>query len=146
MNNTELQPAAHELKAAFNAASPFIQKHTALVCPSCKMVCCLNKHGNHDKNDLVFLSALGMAHLCSPPFINEDVDRKDTDPCRFLSETGCSLERWMRPYRCTWFFCDPLLESMKEDSGSAYREFINSLKILTLIRQKLIGEWERSPL
>ena len=125
---------ADELKDAFIAVSPFIQKHTSVVCPHCEKVCCINKHGDPDENDLVFLSKLG---IDLQGYVS---DRKDTDPCRFLAEKGCSLERWMRPFRCTWFFCEPLLKSISEDNARAYREFVGSLRRLVLIRQKLIED------
>jgi hypothetical protein len=131
MQDKNKREIAHELKKLFNAVSPFMEKHTALICPLCEKVCCINKHGRHTKEDIYFFAALGMK---AP---SNDRGRKDTDPCGFLAADGCSLERWERPFRCTWFFCDPLLESMK-DNGKAFREFVNSLNMLILIRQKLI--------
>jgi len=131
MHETDKTEIANELKKIFNAVSPFIEKHTASICPLCERVCCTNKHGSHTKDDIYFLKALGI----KVPSI--DRDKKETDPCVHLAEDGCSLRRWERPFRCTWFFCDPLLQSMK-DNGKAYREFVNSLNMLILVRQKLI--------
>jgi hypothetical protein len=133
MRNNIRSETARALKEALDALNPFIQHHTTLVCPLCEEVCCINKHGDHDDGDMMFISALESEMPVSKP------GRNDTDPCRFLHENGCCLERWMRPFRCTWFFCDPLLESMK-DSGKAYREFVDSFNRLILIRQKLIEE------
>jgi len=131
MQDKNKKEIANELKKIFNAVSPFIEKHTALICPLCERVCCINKHGSHTKDDIYFFTALGI----KAPFINRN--KKETDPCGYLAENGCSLRRWERPFRCTWFFCDPLLESMKVN-GRAYREFVNSLNTLILVRQKLI--------
>jgi len=131
MHETNKTEIARELKGILDAVSPFIEKHTALICPLCEKVCCINKHGDHTKDDIYFLEALGIRVPSVEP------ERKDTDPCRFLAANGCSLDRWERPFRCTWFFCDPLLQSMK-DNGKAYREFVNSLNMLILVRQKLI--------
>jgi len=131
MHETDKTEIAHKLEGILNDISPFIEKHTALVCPLCESVCCINKHGRHTKEDICFFTALGI----NVPSI--DRDRKDTDPCGYLDANGCSLHRWERPFRCTWFFCDPLLQSMK-DNGKAYREFVNSLNMLILVRQKLI--------
>ncbi|MBI4848874.1 MAG: hypothetical protein HY808_09920 [Nitrospirae bacterium] len=133
MNNNNEPQIAHELREAFEAVDPFIQKHTALVCPSCKKVCCIAKHGRHDEKDITFLSALKFETPCLK------FDSNDTDPCGFLNAEGCSIERWMRPFRCTWFFCDPLLESMKGDKGRAYRRFIESFQRLVLLRQELLN-------
>jgi len=131
MQDKNKREIANELKKIYNAVSPFIEKHTALICPLCERVCCINKHGLHTKDDIYFFTALGI----KAPSINRD--KKDTDPCGYLAANGCSLHRWERPFRCTWFFCDPLLQSMKEN-GKAYREFINALNMLILVRQKLM--------
>ena len=45
MNMKEEQLLARELKAAFEAVSPFIQWHTAKACPSCERLCCIDRHG-----------------------------------------------------------------------------------------------------
>lgn len=123
---------ADELKNAFYIVSPFIEKHTSIVCPTCKNVCCINKHGDYDDNDLIFMEALGIK---VPPY---STDRKDTDPCRFLKEQGCSLERWERPYRCTFFFCDPLLKSLESDDAKLFRTFMEFFQYLVSVRQKLL--------
>jgi len=124
---------ARELKEAFNAVSPFIEKHTAIVCPECEKVCCADKHGRHDSNDLLFLHSLGADVPESHHERNED------NSCRFIGETGCCLERWMRPYRCTFFFCDPLLKSLESDNAKLYRAFLDYFQYLVSLRQELIG-------
>jgi hypothetical protein len=134
INHNNKAEIAQELKEIFDAVNPFIQQHTSLVCPSCEKVCCINRHGNHDDNDKIFISALGREISAG------NSEGNDTDPCRFLNPEGCSMDRWMRPFRCTWFFCDPLLESMEKDKGRAYREFVDTFKRLVDIRQKLIEE------
>jgi hypothetical protein len=123
--------AARELRCLFDSLTPFIQGHTERVCPVCERVCCIDRHGRYDREDKIFISVLGIQ---IPAFIH---DRKDTDPCRYLTSGGCSIERWQRPFRCTWYFCDALLESMKDDRGKPYRSFVHSLQKLVLIRQQL---------
>jgi len=124
---------ARELKEAFNTVSPFIEKHTAIVCPECTQVCCADKHGRYDSNDLLFLEALD-ADI--PEFSHE---RNEDDACRFIGETGCCLERWMRPYRCTFFFCDTLLKGLETDNAKLYRAFLDYFQHLVSLRQELIG-------
>ncbi len=123
---------ALELKEAFAAVSPFIEKHTALVCPDCEHLCCKDKHGRYDGNDLVFLKAIGAELLPAQH------DRKESGPCRFMSERGCSIERWKRPFRCTHFFCDPLLKSLENDNAKLYRAFVEYFQYLISVRQKLL--------
>lgn len=134
-NNTEsstLSELADELRQAFNAVSPFIEKHTAMVCPECNKVCCIDKHGRYDKNDLEFLRALGVRKHHDLP------EREESAPCRFLNEKGCSRERWERPFRCTQFFCDALLKSLENDNAKLYRAFVEYLQHLISVRQRLL--------
>ncbi len=127
-----MRELADELKDAFDAVSPFIEKHTSIVCPECNQVCCIDKHGRCDMNDLVFLSALDAKIPDNLP------DREESEPCRFLTDTGCSLERWRRPFRCTFFFCNPLLKSLENDNAKLYRAFVQYFQHMVLIRQKLL--------
>lgn len=123
---------AEELKEAFDTVSPFIEKHTAIVCPDCENVCCIDKHGRYDKNDLMFIEALNTDTTNSLP------EREETEPCRFLAESGCTRERWMRPFRCTHFFCDPLLKSLESDNAKLYRTFMYFLQHLMAARNKFL--------
>lgn len=123
---------AEDLKQAFALVSPFIEKHTSIVCPECEKVCCMDKHGRYDENDLLFLGALGV--MITP----DTHDLKETDPCRFMKDTGCSHERWMRPYRCTFFFCGPLLKSLEDDNAKLYRAFMGYFQHMVSIRQELL--------
>ena len=129
---TDKKQLAEELRDAFDIVSPFIEKHTAIVCPDCESVCCKDKHGRYDENDLVFLRALGVD---IPPDISE---KEETDGCRYMTEKGCSLDRWMRPYRCTFFFCDALLKSLEDDNPKLYRAFMEYFKHMVSIRKKLL--------
>jgi hypothetical protein len=124
---------SRQLKEAFDTVSPFIEKHTAVVCPDCKEVCCADQHGRHDDDDLLFLEALGEE---VPEF---PVEKKEDGACRFMAETGCSLERWMRPYRCTLFFCDSLMKSLACDNAKLYRAFLDYFEHLVLLRKEMFG-------
>lgn len=123
---------ARDLENAFGLVSPFIEKHTALVCPECENVCCMDRHGRYDENDLFFLRALGVDIPSDRP------DLAEIDPCRSMTATGCALERWMRPYRCTFFFCDALLKSLENDNAKLYRAFLQYFQHLVDMRQKLL--------
>jgi len=124
---------ASQLKEAFKTISPFIEKHTAIVCPECETVCCADKHGRYDSNDLLFHEALGADIMEFPP------GREEHDACRFIGDTGCCLERWMRPYRCTFFFCNTLLKSLETDNAKLYGAFIDYFQYLVSLRKELIG-------
>ena len=133
MNKPEsIDDLANEIKEAFNTVSPFIEKHTAIVCPDCNNLCCKDKHGRHDEDDIKFLKAI------NEPIPPEQTDRNESGPCRYISEKGFSIERYLRPFRCTHFFCDPLLKSLENDNAKLYRAFITYLKHLICSRQKLL--------
>lgn len=126
---------ARKVSDFINQADSFIQRYTEDVCPSCKKVCCINKHAYHEHEDIVYLYALGerLPHY--------EKNRDDSEPCQFLEATGCSVRRVLRPYRCTWYFCTPLLERMQEASAQDYRRFIVSLQQLTQKREEMLNEF-----
>ena len=123
---------ARELRDAFALVSPFIEKHTAVVCPECKHLCCKDKHGRYDGDDLAFLNAVG-ADI--PP---DHPGREESGPCRHMTDKGCALDRWMRPFRCTHFFCDPLLNSLENDNAKLYRAFVEYFQYLVNLRQRFL--------
>jgi hypothetical protein len=124
---------AEKLKCLIEKISPLIEQITGTVCPCCADVCCISKHGYHNYEDLVYLSALGL----KPP--ESEFGRKDTDPCRFLTEKGCSMERSVRPSGCNWYFCDPLLEEMEKRPD--YREFDDFLQDAATLWTEMIEEF-----
>lgn len=97
---------ARELREAYEAVSLLIEGFTSRICPECRNVCCIDRHGTHEEADILFLEALGGGVPEEPP------RESDTEPCRHLGLRGCAIPRWRRPYRCTWYFCPPLLEAM----------------------------------
>lgn len=139
MNRTaqknDLREIAYEMREMFDLLSPFLEKHTSSICPACENVCCADKHGRYDGDDLLFLDALGIE------VPSEETGRKyDDQSCRYMTERGCFLPRWMRPYRCTFFFCDRLLKSIQEGDTKLYRAFIGYFQYLIHLRQRLATE------
>lgn len=122
---------ATDMKRAYDEVSPFIELHTARVCPNCLKVCCIDRHGTHEPEDLAFIEALGQGPPPEPPL------KDDTLPCRQLGPAGCGLERWRRPFRCTWYFCAALLEEMPEESPREYRRFMDKLGVLQRLRNQI---------
>jgi len=133
LQHADITELAQQLKETFDTLSPFIEKHTAVVCPACKKVCCADKHGRYDSDDIAYLKALDIEIPLQP------ADREETAACRYITETGCSLQRWMRPYRCTLFFCDALLKSLEHDNPGLYRAFNDYFQFMISLRQQLTG-------
>ncbi len=125
---------ALKLKALYDEISPLIEEFTRQVCPQCQSVCCKHRHGHFEPQDEVFIEALGAE---VPRASN---DRDDDDWCEFLSETGCQKPRWQRPFRCTWYFCEALLEYMPEADPKRLRKLQAMLQEIQRLRQVLLKE------
>ncbi len=120
------------LKAAFAKLDPLIQSYTAKVCPYCGTVCCANKFGFPEFADVVGFLAMGLE------IPNYDLDVDEEAICQFIGEKGCVLPRIQRPYRCTWYFCDPLLVQLEIGPARHYRDFIADLQRLSMARGELL--------
>lgn len=122
--------AALRMRGAFERLAPFIERHTGSVCPECARVCCANKHGTPEAEDTLFFGALGTKAQAAegPP----------EALCSLLGPAGCGLPRWQRPFRCTWYFCEPLLGAMMRDRGPLYRGFVEDLGLLVRLRREFL--------
>ncbi len=126
---------ADKIRQLIHKINYFIQQNTSEVCPYCEKVCCINYHAYHDFEDIIYLYAIGL----NIPQYTEGI--KDTDPCQFLSENGCKIERAERPFRCNWYFCEPLLRHMEEGPAKPYREFINIFHEIIEIRREMLNDF-----
>lgn len=126
---------AQRVKEGIERISPFIQQSTEAVCPNCEDVCCLSKHGHYNYEDLIYIYALGL----KPP--EHDFTRKDSDPCQFLSEKGCILERSVRPSGCNWYFCGSLFDHIEK--RPEYQEFDDDLRDVADLWMELTGEFAK---
>jgi len=100
--------AAGMLQQLMIESSPLIEEYTRELCPGCTDVCCKQKHGIHRERDVIYLGALGIDIPLRDPI------RPPEGPCEAIGERGCTHPRWLRPFKCTWYFCDPLLEAMND--------------------------------
>jgi hypothetical protein len=126
---------AQKIKKGIEKINPFVQQGTDAVCPGCTNVCCVNKHGYYNYEDLVYICALG---LKIPDY---DFEKKDSTPCQFLSERGCVMDRSVRPSGCNWYFCESLFEFM--ESKPDYGKFDNELRDVAELWLELMDEFER---
>jgi hypothetical protein len=121
--------AARKLKELLIRSSPIIEELTAAVCSGCADVCCKQKHGTYRERDVVYLNALGVARPLS------DHAGPPEAPCGFLETGGCVLPRWLRPFKCTWYFCGPLLTAMH---GGPSRK----MRRLSAVMQEMISLYD----
>ncbi len=131
----KVKELALQIKDRIEKISPFIQQTTRTVCPDCKDVCCISKHGYYNHEDLIYIHALDL----KPP--DYEFGRKDSEPCQFLSESGCSLDRPFRPSGCNWYFCEPLLDHMEKMPD--YQEFDNSLRDIAELWMEMMKEFSK---
>ena len=131
-----MKELALQMKETFDVLSPFIEKHTMIVCPECRKVCCADKHGRYDSDDIAYLEALDI------DIPEQSAEREETASCRYMTERGCSLSRWMRPYRCTLFFCDALLKSLERDNPALFSAFNDYFQLMISLRHQFAGNDE----
>ncbi|HAR45795.1 MAG: hypothetical protein A2X56_10020 [Nitrospirae bacterium GWC2_57_13] len=113
---------AEKLKRLLIEHSHLIEEYTAVACPDCTDVCCRQKHCLFREKDIVYLTALGK----EVPVRNETLP--PDGPCQFMGRAGCSLPRWRRPFRCTWYFCEPLLSALHDAPARRSRELSKALQ------------------
>ncbi len=119
---------ARKIKRLLIELSPLIEQLTAKVCPGCDDVCCKQKRCLPDPVDVRYITALGL-HL---PAV--DGNRPPDGPCQFMGPFGCTLPRWHRPWRCTWYFCDPLLAEMNTGPQKTARKISDLIQQIVDIR------------
>ncbi|MEK6743189.1 MAG: hypothetical protein AABZ15_06255 [Nitrospirota bacterium] len=125
--------AAGMLQQLMIESSPLIEEYTRELCPVCTDVCCRQKHGIYRERDILYLNALGTAIPARDPA------RPLDGPCEAIGERGCAHPRWLRPFKCTWYFCDPLLEAMNDGPQKKARALSRAMKDMIECYDKLKG-------
>jgi hypothetical protein len=123
---------AEKLKRLLIASSPLIEEYTNQTCPGCTDVCCMQKHGLFREKDILYLHAIGVE--VPPP----DGVRPLEGPCQFMGPRGCVQPRWLRPFKCTWYFCEPLLAALHEGPQKKARR-------LSAVLQEMIDLYRELP-
>ena len=123
---------AEKMKRLLIESSPMIEDYTREVCPVCAEVCCRQKHGTFRESDMVYLHALGVE---LPP---RDQGRPLEGPCEWMGSRGCDRPRWLRPFKCTWFFCGPLLKAMYDGPSRKSRQLCAMLQEMADLYRELV--------
>jgi hypothetical protein len=122
---------ALRLKALLVELAPLIEEYTAQCCPDCRDVCCRQKRAVPDPVDIRYFS------LLDQPLPLLDRGRDPEGPCQFMGEKGCTAGRWLRPWRCTWYFCLPLLDAMGKGPQKKVRHISGLIQQIVDIRTTL---------
>ena len=113
---------AKKLKRLLIDSSPLIEEYTSAICPLCTEVCCKQKHGLYQDGDRSYLGALAVIMPA------RDTARPADGPCEMMGPSGCTQPRWMRPFRCTWYFCEPLLIALNDSPQKKARRLSTALR------------------
>ena len=124
---------ARALKELLIRTSPLIERCTASVCPACTEICCRQRHGMFTDRDRSYLAALDEEVPMHDPSYPPD------GPCQFLGPAGCSRPRWQRAWKCTWFFCGPLLRELEEGPQREARALSAALAEMVCLYDALEG-------
>lgn len=130
---TPMADAAQTYKEAMELVSSFTEEYTQKTCPYCGTVCCAQKHGLPEFGDVAAFLSLGYE---IPSY---DLNRPLSGACQFMGKRGCILERIVRPYRCTWYFCDPLLTQIEIGPTAHYNQFIKLVQRLSETRGRMLA-------
>jgi len=131
--SNENTKTAQQLQQLLIASSPLIEEYTAAVCPTCTEVCCKQEHGRYQERDVRYLNALEV------PVPLRDATRPLDGPCEMMGMRGCVQPRWMRPFKCTWYFCGPLLKALEEGPQRKARKLAALLQELVDLYERLTG-------
>jgi len=115
-------------------SSSLIEKYTREVCPDCINVCCRQKHGMYEERDILYLHALGVE------VPRHDETRPPDGPCQFMGPWGCNKPRWLRPFKCTWYFCEPILAALNEGPQKKTRQLSAVLQEMINLYDMLLAE------
>jgi hypothetical protein len=116
---------AKRLQQLLIDSSAMIEEYTREVCPSCTDVCCKQKHGAYRERDIIYLNAISALILIT------DRNLPPESQCEFLGVKGCIHPRWLRPFKCTWYFCEPIVKAMQDRPQ-------RSARALTAVMEEMI--------
>jgi len=125
--------AAGILKQLLIESSPLMEEYTRELCPGCTDVCCRQKHGIYRERDILYLDALRSSIPARDPA------RPPEGPCEALGRFGCTHPRWLRPFKCTWYFCSPLIEAMNQGPQKKARTLSRAMNDMIKCYDELKG-------
>lgn len=125
---TDLRSLAHRAHQALQSLDALMTRYCAQTCPHCTDVCCTALRVAYNVTDLVFLWGL---HEALPL---GQTRQHDGDPCRYHTATGCALPRHLRPYVCTWFFCEAHMQLFSMETPRFQRRILAILQDMRQLR------------
>jgi hypothetical protein len=126
-----LLPMAREIDAHLQLLARQMDVICANTCIHCPDPCCLTASVWYDFRDLLSL------HLLETPIPIGQPAADYQGVCRFITHTGCSLPRMIRPWICTWYLCPVQSRWLKKQPGGYDRSLLKSLQRIKSLRAGL---------
>ncbi len=110
------------IRQAIEQLDAVMDRYCAQTCPQCPDPCCTALHVRYNVTDMVYLLGLAVALPLG------QTREHDGAPCRYWLASGCALPRILRPYVCTWFFCEPHMKEFSQEPARFQRQLIAVLQ------------------
>ncbi|MGB5984511.1 MAG: hypothetical protein WBG37_04335 [Desulfobacterales bacterium] len=122
---------AVQLSAAYRSIFPDLDRLCRVTCPRCRDNCCRRAWVWFDFKDLLFLN---LARLPIPPgqLLTQRGER-----CRYITTSGCCLDRLQRPFVCTWYLCPTQTRRLDRQSADGKVMIQHRLADIKHLRRKM---------
>lgn len=134
---SELQALARRITQRIESLDALLEDLCSMACPVCRDSCCQRARVWFDFKDLLVM------HLGGDVSAPGQLRGPDDSSCRYLSRTGCMLQRVQRPYVCTWYLCAMLKEHLMQRAPSDRTYLTNSLTAVKSARTELENQFIR---
>uniref|UniRef100_A0A832A323 Uncharacterized protein n=1 Tax=Desulfacinum infernum TaxID=35837 RepID=A0A832A323_9BACT len=121
------------IRRAIEELDAIMDRYCAQTCPWCRDPCCAALRVAYNLNDMVYLFGLGVALPVG------QTRQHHGAPCRYWLSSGCALPRILRPYVCTWFFCEPHMERFFREPARFQRHIIGTLQEIRRLRTAMLA-------
>lgn len=134
---SELQALARRITQRIESLDALLEDLCSKACPVCRDSCCQRARVWFDFKDLLVM------HLGGNFSLPNQLQGPNDPACRYLSHTGCILQRVQRPYVCTWYICATLKEHLMRRAPSDRAYLVNSLAAVKSARIELENQFIR---
>ncbi|MEJ5347972.1 MAG: hypothetical protein WHS46_04700 [Desulfosoma sp.] len=126
-----LRSLALRTRQGIEALDPLMTRYCADTCPQCEDVCCTAARVAYNITDMAYLMGLELALPIGQTRLHKG------DPCRYWLPSGCALPRYLRPYVCTWFFCEAHMQLFFMEPPKFQRHILSILQDVHGLREAI---------
>ena len=116
---------------------PILDRLCVQSCPWCPDPCCLKATVWFDFRDLLFLHINRL-----PPPDRQLIGQRD-EACRYIGPKGCRLERFTRPWVCTWYLCPEQKALLMREPAETQSRFDTAQVTIKSARKQMEIEFHR---